>query len=232
MASKRPSSNDKLPFKIVNYEGDNVSINLGLRSNEVSLGRITSKEQPPPPPPVSNQYLLFPMAKLNPLCNQCLINSPLNGWHCCKHCLRNSRDAELNCYLCVMCYSKPIDWLHRKAGVMEQMAAEGLGNVSVRMEYVNASHCPVCKVKAFRDKYNLFDEMSDVTNVSFDELIEAKAREMIEARELIREHARHEKAKLDKKLEMDAREQKKKQEITTSKLKSLLKKTKFDFIKA
>ena len=71
---------------------------------------------------------------------------------------------------------------------------------------------------------NLFDEMSCVTDVCFDDLIETKAREMIETMEFEKEHVRLEKMKLDEKLEKEALEHKHKLEKTTQKLQSLLKK--------
>ena len=112
----------------------------------------------------------------------------------------------------------------RKTGVIDRLKLAGLSNVKVNMECVSAKHCPVCKVKAFKKKYNLLDEMSCVTDVCFDDLIETKSREMIETMEVEKEHVRLEKMKLDEKLEKDALEHKNKLEKTTQKLQSLLKK--------
>ena len=79
---------------------------------------------------------------------------------------------------------------------------------------------------------NLFDEMSGAADVSFDDLIEMKAREIIESTEAGKEQIRLEKQKLDKRLENDAFERKKKLEAATQKLQTLLKKPNFMLSKA
>ena len=66
--------------------------------------------------------------------------------------------------------------------------------------------------------------MSGAADVSFDYLIETKAREMIESMEAGKEHIRLEKQKLDKRLENHALERKKKVGSNNSEAANALKK--------
>ena len=142
--SNESSSNNNMnlkdadkPFKYGNYEGTDWGRNMGLFHG--NSGGMDSSPQPN----IQSQYMLFAKSKMNPVCNRCLSAGLLTGWDCCRQCLRNSNNAHLNCYLCVNCYPESVDWLHRKAGVIDGLKAASLSNVRVQMEYVSAKHCPV-----------------------------------------------------------------------------------------
>ena len=142
----------------------------------------------------AEEIILFTTLQINAktICENCKKKEILDRWNVFLACLYQSGDkAQLTCYLCVDCYDTPTKWLWQKTIVERRLRDQGLSEVELRIEYIRAGQCPVCEIRRVRSdvcKKALKNDDGTPFHVTFDELLEIKARKIVYELEYKRKH--------------------------------------------